>query len=227
MKNLFLITVILLSSYHPALAQNKVYENYKDNTADGAGFTRGQDQMVRIVSNGARAFYIDRYEAVIADRKAWSMPGQRPTTRLTYQDAVDACNAAGKRICKLEEWQIACRGGKTQKTPTANPKQLLQVCDFARGKPYGPKDYVNKSDSHPRCLSPKYELHHVFGNITEFVEGPGRKITVMGPAYYDTHITDREYYMKIACEHTVHAPGVYPATRHNEGLGFRCCRDAR
>lgn len=207
----------------------RIYERYSDNFVPEPTWPESADdmQLIEPDDRNVRPFFIDRYEATISQRRAWSVEGLTPTTKLKYQDAVDACHAAGKRLCREREWRIACRGGSTRPMGFNRPDLLMDVCDFARSKGYDANDYVNKNNSHPACVVSTVNLHHMMGNVTEFVEGPQRKTLVVGLAYYDQHIRDKARYMRESCEITVHGPGKYPLTKHNEGLGFRCCRDAR
>ena len=236
MKYLILIILSLSLAHHANAASPmkknqtkdmKIYERYIDNTADDQDFTKAQDKMVLIQPDGMRPFYIDQFEATISKRKAWSVPGLQPTTKLYYQAAKDACRANGKRICMVSEWRAACRGGSSKPFRFPNPEKLIKICDFARSAGYDKNDYVNKNNSHPKCTIPKVNIHHMMGNVVEFAESKNGQVTVLGLAYYDQHIKNRSSYMASACEITVHQPGAYPAGRHNEGLGFRCCRTAQ
>ena len=226
------VCVMVASAYAFDRQINKspmIYERYADNTADDKTFTDNMDVMVQIVPSAPthRPFMIDVFEATISKRRAWSVPGETPTTKLRYAEAGLACDAAGKRLCTVDEWRIACRGGSTKQRFFNNPDYLLKMCDFARSKGYDKQDFVNLNNSHPRCVTREHGIHHMLGNVAEFVEGPGGQVVVLGPTYYDAHITDKKAYMKAGCEVTVHKAGAYPENQHNEGLGFRCCRDIR
>ena len=49
--------------------------------------------------------------------KAVSVPGRIPQGYLTWHVAKAACEAAGKRLCREEEWVQACRGARATKFP--------------------------------------------------------------------------------------------------------------
>lgn len=203
----------------------RVYERYKDNYLEQITWPAEADQMVLVqpLSNTMPPFFIDAYEATIADRTAWSVKGLTPTTKLRYSEAIEACKNAGKRLCSVQEWQTACRGGQTTPVLFPNPDQLNQACDFARSKGYDEQDFVNKNDSHPACHS--NGIYHMIGNVSEFTMDQ-RQVAVVGLTYYDAHITDKSNALRQACEIIAIPAGQYPSDRHNEGMGFRCCRNA-
>ena len=118
MKHLFLITLLILAglfAYDPSLfgvetaqssasasqspqarGSSRVYENYPGNTVPAPTWSDSADEMVFVSTAGA-GFLIDKYEAVISEQRAWSVANVTPTTKLTFKDAKDACQAAGKR----------------------------------------------------------------------------------------------------------------------------------
>ncbi len=192
-------------------------------------WTNDKDVMVLIQpkTSKLKPFYIDAYEAVISNYRAWSVPGQMPTDKLRPVDAQVACQAAGKRLCKYYEWQTACRGGEIQKKPFTNATTLMKTCDFARSNTYDKNDYVNKTDSHPNCTPHGAPIHHMLGNVSEFVEDQSGRVMIVGLTYYDGKMRDKPTAMRNGCERIVAGGGQYPAERFNKGLGFRCCKDAQ
>ena len=54
-------------------------------------------------------YFIDRYEYPNDTDDANGQP-VRPVSRVTWQEAADACGALGKRLCTEEEWEKACKG---------------------------------------------------------------------------------------------------------------------
>lgn len=206
------------------------YERYANNTVGNQSWPEDADQMVRVrPDNGHPPYFIDKYEATISKQRAWSVPGQNPTTKLSFLDAQNACRAANKRICTTEEWRIACRDGGTKPVLFQRTDIMLKNCDFGRSKGYDSQDFPNKTDSHPNCVAPKLRLHHMYGNIVEMTEGQNGKVTVLGMSYLGTHYYGQAFSerphdaMRNACEYTV--MDNYGTRRVNEGLGFRCCRD--
>lgn len=203
----------------------RTYERYANNHVRNVSWKDSDDRMALIEPRPGRfqPYYIDVYESTIAHRRAWSVAGNVPTTKLLFKEAQEACKNAGKYLCRKAEWQVACRGGRTQPYFYKNTRKLAQYCDFARSRGYDKTDYVNKNNSHPRCVTGQ-GVHHMIGNVTEMTEGPNGKAVVMGMTYYDQHYRDPNNALRQSCEHVVHKEGVYPENRHNEGMGFRCCK---
>lgn len=224
---LFVWAFICCMPIASSLAGDKrVYETYVGNTADDQNWSKRDDQMVLVDIKGKnKDFYIDKYEATISKRKAWSVPGQVPTTKLRFADAKEACKNAGKRLCTTQEWQIACRDGQTSSLYFKDTNALMRNCDFARSKGYDAQDFVNKNNSHPKCVLPNLKLNHMIGNVSEMTVGPNGKAVIMGMAYYDAHYKDKHNMLRLSCEHIVIPEGSYPEGRYNEGMGFRCCKN--
>ena len=209
----------------------EIYERYADNIVE-QDWAEEDDKMVLVnPGKNIRPFYIDQYEATIVNKRAWSVAGTTPTTKLTPVNASDACRAAGKRLCTTAEWRVGCRDGKTTPHLFKNTTSFLKYCDFGRSKGYDKNDYANKTDSHPSCTMPRLNLYHMVGNVAELTQGPGGKyaavgMTYLGTTYYGAAFSgDPHGAMKMACEYTI--TDNYPRSRHNEGMGFRCCRDVR
>ena len=202
----------------------RVYERYANNTA-AQTWADQDDQMVLIQPDDALfpSFYIDSFEATISKRRAWSVAGLTPTTRLLFKEAEEACKNAGKRLCNVEEWRTACRGGITKPIVFPDTAYIRQNCDMSRSKGYDKTDYPGVNNTHPNCTPPGISLYHMIGNLSEFVYGPNNEIMVVGVTYYDAVFKQQDLLARHACERTVAEPGKYPANRHNEGMGFRCC----
>jgi len=205
------------------------FDQNLNNVAAKEKWTADRDVMVLIKpeSPSMRPFYIDAYEALISNYRAWSVPGQVPTDKLRTTDAQVACEAAGKRLCTVTEWQVACRGGSVKKKPFTIAAELMKTCDFARSKGYDRTDYVNKTDSHPQCTPHGQPIHHMLGNLSEFVEDSHGRVMIVGLTYYDGKMRDKATAMRHGCERIVAGGGQYPKERFNKGLGFRCCKNAQ
>lgn len=202
----------------------------QDMIAKTENWGEDKDQMVLIKPmpiGSLRPFYIDAYEAFISNYRAWSVPGAFPTDKIKYNDARLACEMAGKRLCSETEWRTACRGGYTQPIKMAQIQNLAKHCDFARSSTYDPLDYVERTNSHPHCTPPGYDVYHMIGNLAEFVEDERGDILIAGLTYYDAKMKNKHIALSNACERQVTTPGAYPAERFNKGIGFRCCRDVR
>lgn len=92
-----------------------------------------------------------------------------PVTNITYLDAQEFAEWAGKRIPTAQEWEKAARDGNSNMYPWGNehdPSRAV-VADNPEGKPAGPAS-VN---SHPNGASPIGALN-LAGNVWEFVKDP-------------------------------------------------------
>jgi protein-disulfide isomerase/uncharacterized membrane protein len=65
---------------------------------------------MRRVKTGDLDFWIDTFEASVADGAARSGRHEVPGVRMSWFAAKDACEAAGKRLCTEQEWIAACQG---------------------------------------------------------------------------------------------------------------------
>jgi len=63
--------------------------------------------------------------------RARALPGVVPSGYLSGHVADEACRNAGKRLCRLEEWQMACRGQTGRKFPYGDQYQA-EACNVAR-----------------------------------------------------------------------------------------------
>lgn len=97
----------------------------------------------RVGNARARAFDIPSlpaYQRTQFSPRAVSAPGVLPHGYLTYFTAKTACENAGKRLCREDEWVRACRGNRRSKQPYGEEFQPGR-CNVFRG------------------LHPAYELH--------------------------------------------------------------------
>lgn len=205
------------------------FDQAMSNIATREKWQNSKDEIVLVKprSKSMRPYYVDKYEAMISNHRAWSVPGHFPTDKLRPRDAHTACEAAGKKLCTLKQWQTACRGGRTQPLKFSKPSLMMKVCDFARSNTYDRNDYINSTDSHPKCKSPGLDVFHMIGNLAEFVQDERGQTMAVGLTYYDGKMQNKDTALRQACERIVFGPGQYPPERFNKGLGFRCCKDAK
>lgn len=113
------------------------------------------DDMVAIVRMHAQVkivFCIDRYEAAVVevdadgeeqvfphylpvdghDVRAVSRKGEIPQSYVSAADAEDACAAAGKRLCKQDEWRQACKGTSDTLYPYGRTREVGKCNDNGR-----------------------------------------------------------------------------------------------
>jgi hypothetical protein len=116
---------------------------------------------------GARSpmrFCIDRYEA--GDESG------TPIGDISWTAASAACQAAGKRLCKEQEWLFACEGEEARPYPygyARNPS----ICNFEIKDGLATRtgelaDHRQPVTANPECLSP-FGVQNMVGNIDEWV----------------------------------------------------------
>jgi protein-disulfide isomerase len=178
----------------------------------------------RTIQGGSGAFSIDTFEAAIVDGKAVSARHQVPAFKVSWFEAKDACEAAGKRLCTEEEWTTACQGA-----PAKDDNQNGQYADdMIEGTAYPYGDYHDEGrcwdaknpDSSrpvytgemPGCAS-KDGVYDLTGNVEEWVGDSPEKAVLLGGAY-DTSEDHARCYRR----NDTFGAG-YSAGR----TGFRCC----
>ncbi|MCB9737756.1 MAG: thioredoxin domain-containing protein [Deltaproteobacteria bacterium] len=174
----------------------------------------------------SKSFFIDPFEASIGkDGKAYSKPGAKPA-RVSWQDAKDACEKAGKRLCSEEEWVSVCTG-----EPAVDNNNNGQFADDdveGRMYPYGAfykanacMDQGDKYQGNPvptgsmeQCRTPS-GVFDLAGNISEWVGATKETATLLGG-----HTASGE---GARCNDRAFQPGI---GRRNHTTGFRCCADS-
>ncbi len=196
-------------------------------TGGGSGDAGGDaaavgESMVLIAANGAAGtldFYIDSYEASLLGSAAVSVAGVDPAVNIDYMGAKAACAAAGKRLCTLQEWKVACRGPKDLLFSfQADAANLIARCDVARTTNNTPGSLPSKTGAHPQCKTDGYEVFDMIGNLTEWADSTTP--VAAGAAFYQPEVGS-------TCEATLNEPGTVtpmPPTEKATDIGFRCCR---
>ena len=170
-------------------------------------------------------FWIDAFECSLdGSGRAVSRTGAMPAL-VSWIEAHDACEAAGKRMCSEEEWISACTG-EAAVDDDANGNFSDDAIE-GRMFPYGlfhegglchdqePKKggSARPTGSFPRCRTPT-GIYDQAGNLAEWT-GVDREAAVLtGPNF--------AYGQKAACRGRSERFG--PGYR-NETTGFRCCAD--
>jgi formylglycine-generating enzyme required for sulfatase activity len=186
---------------------------------------------------------VDRWEGTIADHSPYEVPdggearsvaGVVPQGYISGEVAEAACEAAGKRLCSLDEWMSACAGAEGRTYPygdTYDPTACNDSCaehpinsywgddpdrwDSAHMNDPGinqQPDTVDLTGANARCVTPEgvYDLH---GNLHEWVDDPDG--TFKGGFYADASINGP------GCSYTTTA---HSFDYHDYSTGFRCCR---
>lgn len=189
---------------------------------------------------------VDRWEAHLVDASPYEVPeggvatsaeGEVPQGYISGDVAALACEAAGKRLCSLDEWMRACGGPDGTTWPYGDTYDANACNDtYAGGHPvidyFGTSSGIwdsehmndaginqqpgtlDASGANPGCVTPEgiYDLH---GNLHEWIADPDG--TFKGGFYADAEINGE------GCGYTTTA---HSTDYHDYSTGFRCCRDA-
>jgi hypothetical protein len=110
-------------------------------------------------------FCMDTYE--------WpNQEGALPKTNVTWQEARLHCEAVGKRLCTVDEWEAACRGAEGwvySYGPDYDPARC-----YTEGATHFDTRALRPIGSFPDCVSPQ-GIHDLNGSVSEWVdaEHPG------------------------------------------------------
>lgn len=201
------------------------------------------------MANIDNRFCIDKYEASRPDATefspgsdnsyAVSKKGVIPWYPINLAVARDACQKAGKRLCRMDEWYFNCAGndnrayvyGNTYNPTICNSIDTYCYCDNPAcstlsqcpyphcynqvsnegGGPCGAAFRVMPTGSFPDCVN-EYGVYDINGNVWEIVDTDDGLEHFRGGAY---NCGDSEMLHK--CD--------YDATWGPSAKGFRCCKD--
>ena len=160
---------------------------------------------------------IDRFEARVEHGRAVSARGQVPTDSITWHAALAACEAVGKRLCTVAEWEAACRGPEERTYPYGD--------DYERGRcNTGEEDMpidhmrIAPTGSHAACKTPE-DVFDLSGNVQEWrsdLDPSGSLRSTGGGSFSvpnDEVVCVRRSPTWLAPENAI------------SGVGFRCCAD--
>jgi hypothetical protein len=156
---------------------------------------------------------IDRYEASRQDADAGSAGGDNsvatsragvlPWTLVTRDEASNACVAAGKRLCTVEEWQMGCAGPDNRVYPYSEAAYNSETCNSS--------DALQPTGSFPGCVHPDLMVFDMSGNAAEVVDTGAPGLPAAGGSYTDTSPT------RFAC------PASPESASPRPDIGFSCC----
>lgn len=167
--------------------------------------------------------------------KAVSKPGVTPQGYTPGYVAVAACRAAGKRLCREDEWVTACKGERHQDFPYGetyrqgacnvfredHPARILHgACNVGLSDPrlnqvqVEGADLLRETGGSPLCASRwgNDAIYDMVGNVDEWVDDPSG---VFVGGFYARNT-------RKGCEARV---GAHPTTYFDYSIGFRCCAD--
>ncbi len=163
-----------------------------------------RDGMMRINANG-HSYDIDVFEFP-------GIEGKLPDANMKYEDAKNACESAGKRLCTNAEWMEACRGAVLNKYSYGDSfnKTLCNNLHFDRR--------LKPSGRFESCATPD-GIHDMAGNLWEWVlQSETSALQAKGGSFRDGEISQRcEFIFKIFPSQTAHLS--------MDNFGTRCCRD--
>jgi hypothetical protein len=206
----------------PCIPEDEVCDD-RDNDCDGiadngvyCGGGGCLDGMVEIIPSSGDAFCIDIYEASRADATA-TAEGADTTTATSranvlpwrfvpYDDADDACRAAGKRLCEATEWLVACGGSEGWSYPYGERLYNGSACNGLNTPPLTGPEPTGQFEG---CESP-YGIFDLSGNLSEWTTNR----FPIGGAYDDVSQN-----LRCNSEDRVVNPVV-----SEPQAGFRCCR---
>jgi formylglycine-generating enzyme len=197
-------------------------------------------------------FCIDKYEATLVEQvesgaerpfpfyaaigqssvRAVSRAGVFPQGYISGKEAQLACKASGKRLCRGNEWTMACRGPKRTTYPYGAAHQKKRCNDHGRvplhvdhsttsnamNNPILNQrpNTVTKTGDHEGCTN-DWGVYDMVGNLHEWVEdASGNNGTFMGGYYLDTNQNGE------GCGYATRA---HNFSYHDYSTGFRCCKD--
>jgi hypothetical protein len=175
-----------------------------------------------------RRFCIDAYEFP-------NRPGVKPVTGMNWDEAQATCTSLGKRLCKDQEWTLACEGPERLPYPNGYARDA-NACNFdrpyimpnndryndpaTRADEFARLDQRVKSGERAACVS-AYGVHDMTGNVDEWVVNEKGKVD------------DKPYKsgLKGGWWGPVRNRCRPMTTDHNQwhmgwAIGFRCCADA-
>ena len=179
---------------------------------------------------------IDGNEARI---RAVSRPSVVPQAYISGEQAARACRASGKRLCRADEWESACRGSAKTTFPYGNDRragacnddiravhpvsEIAQLLSVSREDMW--RDMMNSplinqleggllpTGERTFCTN-DYGVYDMVGNLHEWVDDPDG--TFRGGYYMDTSRNGD------GCTYDTEA---HDFTYHDYSTGFRCCAD--
>ncbi len=207
-------------------------DNDCDGLTDEAAWNAGSnpsyvnDQLVT-VSYAGHNIFMYKYEAsrpnatgssagTGSEWRACSKPNVIPWSRVTYEQARQACQAAGMDLCEADVWEEACDGsGVTRVYPYGNTYNASTCWGVDTGV-----STAQATGSKAGCISSGYAALDLSGNLREWV----KEIVAYsadGKVIYQTRggsFRDGSEALKCAHETVALTEDAFASN-----VGFRCC----
>lgn len=199
---------------------------------------RWEATIVERITGGERSWSpflaIDGREGVM---RAVSRPGVVPQAYISGEQAARACRASGKRLCRADEWEAACRGpahttfpyGEERRAGACNDdvRQVHPVAEIGLLLSVKREDMWRDMMNSPllnqleggllpagerQFCTNSYGVYDMVGNLHEWIDDPDG--TFRGGYYMDTTKNGD------GCSYGTEA---HDFTYHDYSTGFRCC----
>ncbi len=208
--------------------------------SDGGGFCidRYESGVVEVLPGGKTKAH-SPFDPVTGKRvKAVVKKGVVPQGYISAVEAKAACEEAGKRLCRPDEWLHACQGKSPTKYPYGDDEvkgrcngdgtrqhpivELYGSGPDAFGDPHKMNDprinqlpeTLSKTGAHAKCKN-AYGVYDMVGNLHEWTSDATGSVQFKGGYYMDTHKNGDGCFYKT----TAHG-----ASYHDYSTGFRCCK---
>ncbi len=180
--------------------------------------------LVREIAHDGLSFRIDTFEAAIRDGSAVVGKHEIPSLRVSWYQAKDACEKAGRRLCSEEEWVSACQGARA--VDDNNNGQFADDMVEGTAYPYGDHHERGRcwdgkegdafrpvyTGEMPGCVTAT-GVYDLTGNLEEWAGTTPESAVLLGGAW-DTSDDHARCYRR----NDTFGPG-YASPR----TGFRCC----
>ena len=195
---------------------------------------RWEAHVVELLDDGTEHTWSPYFNPGGMKIRAKSAPGAIPQAYISQPQAAAACAQANKRLCKDDEWVVACRSSKNTRYPYGNDEKQ-GTCNDHRGK-HPAMQYLETQDlsvfsklEHP-CINQVPDsllptgakagcetsegAFDLVGNLHEWTADPTGHFR--GGYYMDTWLNGK------GCDYVTTA---HEARYWDYSTGFRCCAD--
>lgn len=197
---------------------------------------RFEASLVEVLPNGDERGHSPFDGVGDARVRAVSAPNVFPQGYISAVEAQRACKASGKRLCRVGEWQKACRGPESKPWGYGAAREVGRCNDNGRnpvlslhGRARGNWTWrtmnepelnqlertLSKTAEHSGCTN-GYGVYDMVGNLHEWVADPNG--TFYGGYYQDVS-------SKGHGEGCGYLTTAHEARYHDYSTGFRCCAD--
>ena len=213
-------------------------------------FTRGSshaDDEKPVRSIYLNAFYMDKYQVTVGqyarylkvtdmeEPPDWNIMNQpqhlrRPVVNVTWEDAVNYCKWAGKRLPTEAEWEKAARGTDGRIYPWGNEAPTRLHANYGRSD-WDNHQALTPVGSFEAGKSP-YGIYDMAGNAWEWVfdwygnefYGKGPEKNPIGPAKGDTKVVRGGSWLYVPDFLRASFRFNADPSGHQFGYGFRCAK---